>query len=84
MSIPLITWVTLTEMQFLNGPWVSGMEISSSLGLKKTLKLVRGKENFRTRNSAHSEILYCLTKIHKTDYGGYEICHFAMRYPVRL
>ena len=26
--------------------WVSGMEISSSRGLKMTLKLVRGKEKF--------------------------------------
>ena len=28
ISIPFITWLTLTGIQFLNGPWVSGMEIS--------------------------------------------------------
>ena len=29
-----IAWLTPTGIQFPNGPWVSGMEISSSLGLK--------------------------------------------------
>ena len=28
ISIPLITWLTLTGIQFPNGPWVSGMETS--------------------------------------------------------
>ena len=30
-----IPWLTLTGIQFPNGPWLSGMKISSSLGLKK-------------------------------------------------
>ena len=28
-------WLTLTGIQFSNGPWVSVMEISSSRGLEK-------------------------------------------------
>jgi hypothetical protein len=28
LYVPLITWLALTGIQFLNGPWVSGMEIS--------------------------------------------------------
>ena len=44
-----IAWLTPTGIQFPNGPWVSDMEISSSLGLKKTLKLARGKENLASR-----------------------------------
>ena len=27
ISIPLITWLTLTGIQFPNGQWVSGMEM---------------------------------------------------------
>jgi hypothetical protein len=39
-----IAWLTPTGIQFPNGPWVSGIKISSSLGFKKTLKLALGKE----------------------------------------
>ena len=38
----MTAWLTPTGIQFPNGLWVSGMEISSSLGLKTTLKLARG------------------------------------------
>jgi hypothetical protein len=34
-----IAWSTPTGIQFPNGLWVLGMEISSSLGLKKNLKV---------------------------------------------
>ena len=33
-----ITWLNLTGIQFLNEPWVSGMKISSSHGLKNFQK----------------------------------------------
>ena len=39
-----IAWLTHKGIKFPNGLWVSGMEISFSLGLKKPLKLARGKE----------------------------------------
>ena len=34
-SIPLITWLTLTGIQFLDGPWVSGMEIHLKISQRK-------------------------------------------------
>jgi hypothetical protein len=44
-----IAWLTPTGIQFPNGPWVSGIKISSSLGLKKTLKLALGKKKLTSR-----------------------------------
>ena len=39
-----------TGIQFPNGPWVSGMEISSSTGLKKNpKKLTRGKKKLASQ-----------------------------------
>ena len=37
-------WLTLTGIKFPNGPWLSGMEISSSPGLEIPLKLVHGQK----------------------------------------
>ena len=34
ISIPIITWLTLTGIQFPNGPWFTGMEISPKMGRK--------------------------------------------------
>ena len=39
-----IAWLTLTGIQFPNGPWLSGMKISSSRGLKNPPKSARGKK----------------------------------------
>ena len=40
-----IAWLTCTGIQFLNGPWFSGMLISSSRGLKNPQKLALGKKS---------------------------------------
>jgi hypothetical protein len=51
LNTPLITWLTLTGIQFLNGPWVSGKLFFPWANFWRW-------KNFHTWNSAHSEILY--------------------------
>ena len=44
--MPLITWLTLTGIQFPNGPWVSDTDRNF------TLKLARGKKSFASHKPA--------------------------------
>ena len=60
-------WLTPTGIQFPNGPWVSGMEISSSRGLKKTLKLALGMKRLTSRGpTALGRKALCKRKIVNT------------------
>ena len=42
--LKFFAWLTHKEIQFPNGPWFSGMKISSSHGLKNPPKSARGKK----------------------------------------